>query len=234
MRLARDSARRLGEIVLRAILIATAMLIAAPAAAKSDPQLWTGGSVSAKLDPRWSLNAEGVARFGDKERGLFQVVVAGSLAYRLGKGVTVSAGYVHSPNYAGGRLAYTERRFRQQLSVDQIAAIGPVTLSGRLRLEERRRDGLAGTGWRVRPMVRANLPIGHDVTLFASHESFFNLSDTSWQQSGHDRMRDAIGVAFPVIPGVKAEAGLIEQHVRVRGGPDEGDHIAALSLAWSL
>ena len=68
------------------------------------------------------------------------------------------AGYAHDPNYSAGHFKIMEHRFREQVTFDHLVDIAGGRISGRLRLEQRWREGIGGTGWRVRPFLRYTLP----------------------------------------------------------------------------
>jgi hypothetical protein len=203
--------------------------------ARDDGQVWIGGGVTVKLNDQWRLSNEVIARFSDNRGGLYEIEAPTLLNFRLGKDVTLAAGYVHNPQYADGDLTTVERRAREQITVDNVARIGGGRLGARLRLEQRWRDNADGTGWRVRPHVKYSLPLRGKTSLVLSNEMFVNLNTTAFQrQDGLDRMRSLIAVNTPLFKNVAIEAGYLNQHGFVRGGEDTSDHIASLSISASL
>jgi hypothetical protein len=223
------------RLPLRLVSLAAAALPSA-AVARDDAQLWIGGSAVADLGKRFRLSEEIVTRFSDKRGGLYEIESNTLLGIRLAPKMTLWAGYTHNPTYTHGRFAAMEHRAREQLTIDGLPA-GPGLLSLRLRMEERWRDGFAGTGWRLRPFVKYALPLrrgGHTAIVF-SHESFLNLNRTAFQaRTGEERMRNAVAIATPLAKGVNVEIGYLNQHGFVRGGPDTSDHVATLTLSLSL
>jgi hypothetical protein len=216
---------------------ALALLIPTQAAADGDPQLWTTGSVTVNLSDRVRLSEEIIVRISERRDGLYEIENNILASYKLGDGIWAAAGYVHNPQYDGGDFRIMERRAREQISIDRLATIGSVRLSGRLRMEQRWRDGVNGTGWRVRPFLRLSVPLGEKgaPSLLLSNESFFNLNSVSFQaQDGFERMRTAAAVQIPVMKGVNAEVGYLNQHRFVRGGPDSGDHVATVAVAFTF
>jgi hypothetical protein len=222
------------KLKLAAALLA-ALFAAQPAWAASDSQLWTNGVVNVKLSDHWRLSEEVTARFSDKRNGLYEVESNTLLGYRLNKVVTLWAGYTHNPQYAAGDLTAMEHRAREQVTFDGFAMIGPGKLSGRVRLEQRWREHVDGTGWRVRPYLKYSLPIVGKTAFNLSSEPFFNLSTTPFQrQSGLDRVRNLVTVSTPLLRNVTGEMGYMNQHGFVRGAQDTSDNVAYLSLAVSL
>ena len=126
------------------------LAFAPPAAAADDAQLWTGGNVTAKLSDHWRLSEEITARFSDNRNGLYEIESNTLVGYRISRVVTLWAGYTHNPQYSAGDFTIMEHRAREQVTFDNFANLGPGRLSGRLRVEQRWRAGLDGTGWRVR------------------------------------------------------------------------------------
>ncbi len=212
-------------------------LLAVPAAAKDDFQQWLTTSARVDLFGRIAIQNETIARFSNDRDGLYEIENAIMLGYKLGKTVSVWAGYVHDPQYRAGDFTIMERRAREQVSIDNFATLGNISLSGRVRLEQRWRDGIDGAGWRVRPYIKLGVPLGGKTapTLSLSTEPFINLNTASFQSSGGlDRTRSVISLTFPLAKSARLEAGYLNQHSFIRRGPDNNDHVltATLSLAF--
>jgi hypothetical protein len=206
-----------------------------PASAASDSQAWTNAAANVRLSDRWRLQEEMTWRFSDKRGGLYEIESNTLLGYRLNKVVTVWAGYTHDPQYSGGDFTVMEHRAREQVTFDSFADLGPGKLTGRLRLEERWRNHVEGTGWRVRPYLRYSLPVFGQTALNFSTEPFFNINATPFQKrSGLDRVRNLVTVSAPLTKAISAEAGYMNQHGFVRGGPDTSDNVAYFGLAVRL
>lgn len=213
------------------------LMIASPtaASARSDEQLWATATVNVKVSDAWRLQQEVTTRFSDNRNGLYEVESVSMLGYRIGKHVALAAGYVHNPQYSGGDFTVMERRAREQVSVDNFAKLGSGKLSARMRLEQRWRENVDGTGWRARPYVKYSLPLRGKTALNLSNETFVNLSTTSFQrQSGLDRMRNLISISTPLTKSLSVEGGYMNQHGFVRGGEDTTDHAAYFALSLSL
>lgn len=212
------------------------MSVSAPAeAAVSDQQLWTNGVLNLKLSDRWRLSEEMTVRFSDNRNGLYELEANTLLGYKLNKVVTLWAGYTHNPQYSGGDFTIMEHRAREQVTFDGFAQLGKAKLNGRIRLEQRWRHGLDGTGWRLRPYLKYSLPIAGKTTLNLSTEPFFNLNTTQFQRkSGLDRVRNLVTISTPLTKTLSGEAGYMNQHGFVRNGPDTSDNIAYFGLALSL
>lgn len=215
----------------------TGIALAVPAKAAHDEQLWTGGIVTAKLSDHWRLSQEITARFSDNRNGLYEIESNTLVGYRVNKVVTVWAGYTHDPQYSGGDFTIMEHRAREQVTFDNFANLGPGRLSVRLRLEQRWRRSLDGTGWRVRPYVKYNLPLskGARTAFVLSTEPFFNLNTTAFQrEAGLERTRSFVGISTPIVKDLMADIGYLNQHTFVRNGPDTDDHVASISLSLTL
>ena len=231
-----DNKRAVGTGRLVLIGSAVASLAASPAAAVvSDQQVWTQVSATVKLSDRWRLSQELVGRFSDRRQGLYEIESNTLLGYKLNKTVTVWAGYTHAPQYFDGDFTVLERRAREQVTFDGFAKLGGGKLSGRVRMEERWRRGVEGTGWRLRPYLKWSVPLKDKVALNLSNETFVNLNETSFQaRSGIDRMRNLITVSAPLAKTLTGEVGYMNQHGFVRGGEDTSDNIAYFALSFSL
>jgi hypothetical protein len=221
--------------MLRVALLAAPWLVPAAASATSDSQLWTVTSATVKLSDRWRVSEELTTRFSDNRHGLYEIESNTLLGYRLNKVVTLWAGYTHDPQYAGGDFTIIEHRAREQVTFDNVAKLGPGKLSARIRMEQRWRDGIDGTGWRLRPYLKYSLPIAGKVALNLSSEPFFDLNTTIFQKkSGFDRVRNLVTLSAPLSKKLTGEIGYMNQHGFVRGGPDTSDNIAYFAVALSL
>lgn len=207
----------------------------APAWAKSDEQLWTTAGVNVKLSDDWRLQQEVVARFSDNRKGLYEVESTTMIGYKLNKIVTVAAGYVHNPQYSGGDFTVMEHRAREQVSFDNFARLGSGKLSARMRLEQRWREGVDGTGWRARPYLKYSIPLKGKTAFNLSNETFVNLNSTPFQrQDGFDRMRNLVSISTPLTKSLNGEAGYMNQYGLVRGGDDTVDHAAYFAVSLNL
>lgn len=218
-----------------ALLIALAA--AMPAMAADDGQIWASTAATVKLSGNWRVSQDATARFSDNRNGLYELELNTLLGYVVAKGVTVWGGYTHDPNYSAGNFTLMEHRAREQVTVDKLADVGGGKMSGRLRMEQRWREGFDGTGWRVRPYAKYSLPLrkGGKTAFVVSTEAFFNLNTNAFQRtSGLDRTRTFIGLSTPLSKFASAEAGYLNQHSFVPHGPDNDDHVASISLNWSL
>lgn len=219
-------------LALKTTAAATALIAAALAspALADDTQAWGTLTVNGAISGPIRGSSETVLRTSDA-KGFYEIEENLMVGYKANKHVTWWLGYTFNPQYTHGTFTTTENRFRQQVSFDNVAKIGPFNLSGRVRLEERWRDNAAGTGWRLRPYVKLSTPIHGKTNLNLTHESFINLNTTGFQKvSGYDRWRMAVSVSTPITKNVTIDVGYLNQHTFVRNGPDTDDHAATLGL----
>ena len=179
--LARSAATRLVVPILAG---AAALAMPAAAAARDDAQGWAAATVNVDLGGGFRASNETVLRFSDNRGGLYEVEDNLMVGYKPNKQVTLWLGYTHNPQYDHGDFTRMEHRFRQQVNIDNFLAIGRVKFSGRLRLEERWREGQGGPAWRLRPFVKAAVPLKGKVNLVLSHESFIDLNTSAFQRVG--------------------------------------------------
>ena len=221
---------------LLSLVAATAMiLLPGEALARDDGQIWLTAGAAIKLDDKWRLSEDIVARFSDNRSGLYEIEASTLLNFKVAEDVTLAAGYVHNPQYSDGDFTVLERRAREQVTLDNLAKIGTGKLSARFRMEQRWRENTDGTGWRMRPYLKFSLPLRGKTSLILSNETFVNLNTTAFQrQDGLDRMRNLIAIGTPLLKNVTIEAGYLNQHGFVRGGEDTSDHVASLSVSASF
>jgi len=211
------------------------MFMPTAAWASSDSQVWATASATLKVADRWRLSEELTTRFSDRRNGLYEIESNTLVGYRLSKVTTLWAGYTHDPQYSAGHFTVMERRAREQATFDNVLKLGPGKLSARMRLEQRWRENVDGTGWRLRPYVKYSFPIRGKTALNLSSEPFVNLNTTSFQRTGGlDRVRNLVSVSTPITGRLTGEAGYMNQYGFVRGGKDSSDNIAYFALGLSL
>ncbi|HEU0067619.1 MAG TPA: DUF2490 domain-containing protein [Sphingomonas sp.] len=201
-------------------------LVAAPAAAQQeDEQLWFQINTNVPVADRVRLTLEQIARFSDRQDGLYQTEFGGLLSYRAVEGVELGFGY-RKVGAHNGNTGADEDRLRQQV----VATFGLFTT--RFRVDERFNPRGSEIGFRVRPLIRYNYPLRKKgVALFVSHESFLIPNTTSWgQRSGYERMRNIAGFVLPM-GRAAADVGYLNQYRLGRGGARaQMDHALTVQL----
>lgn len=210
----------------RLALAAALLLPAVPAQAqREDNQLWLQVNTNVPLTGRTRLTLEQIARWGDRANGLYQTEFGGILGYKLSSHVEIGVGYRKVGMY--NSTARDEDRIRQHV----VVTYGHFT--GRLRVDERFHPAGDEIGFRIRPLIRYNLPIaGSKLALFGSHESFILPNSTAWgQRSGYERMRNILGLTVPIGKSVSADVGYLNQFRPARyGARAQMDHALTLQL----
>ena len=222
------------RLYLTPLLLVPALAIAAPAMAGEDTQYWQTVTVNVALPSNFKVQNETVLRTSEA-RGFYEIENNLMVGKKLNKVVTVWLGYTFDPQYSHGTFTRREHRFRQQVNFDGFAMLGKVKLSGRVRLEERWREGFTGTAYRLRPQVKASVPIAGKTTLTVSSEPFFNLNNTGFQTvDGLERMRNAVYVTVPVGKKFSVDFGYLNQHSFVPSGPDNSDNVLTAGISASF
>jgi len=141
----------------------------------------------------------------------------------------------YNPKDSAGNSTIMQPRELEQATFDGVAQLGKAKLSGRIRTEQRWRSAQKGTGWRVRPYLKFSLPIAGKTALNLSTEPFVDLNTTAFQKkSGLDKIRNLVTISTPLLKNLIGEAGYMNQHGFVKGGPDTSDNIAYFGVALSL
>lgn len=225
--------RRLYHRAARCSIPSLALAAAAmPAAAQDeDAQLWLQANANVPLGEKAKLTAEQITRFSaDRLGGLYTTEFGLLGSYKVAKTVELGFGYRYVGFY-NGNTAADENRIRQHV----IATFGPVTT--RFRLDERFSTIGPGIGFRFRPLVRFNHKLGtQGWALFASHESFFLPNTTRWgQKAGYERMRNIVGVVWPIAHDLSADVGYLNQYRFGRDGArPQMDHALTFQLTVNL
>jgi hypothetical protein len=220
-----------------AIAAVGALGLLSSGAANASSQLWTSGSVTVKLSDKWNLSQDLTARFSDTKHGLYELETNTLVGYQLSKSVSVWAGYDHDPQYSGGHFTIMEQRLVEHLVSSNLGKLGNGQFSGRVRLEQRWRDGQNGTEWRLRPYLRYTVPFSSrsKVGLTLSEEPFFDLNTTSFQSvHGLERLRSLVAITTPIGKHLSADIGYMNQHGFVPHNADTNDNVAYFSVGLKL
>ena len=223
---------------MRAICIfmaaATTLGAAVPALASEDTQYWQTLNLSVALPDNFKISNETVRRSSDA-RGFYEIENNVMIGKKVNKVVTLWLGYTFDPQYNHGAFRLREHRFRQQVNFDNFAVLGRVKLSGRVRMEERWREGQPGTAWRLRPQLKASTPLAGKTSISVSSEAFIDLNNTGFQKvDGLERLRNAVYITVPLSKQISIDFGYLNQHGFVPKGPDSSDHVLTTGLSASF
>ena len=213
-------------------VLAAMLAVPAGTARASDTQIWPTTTVSVALGKGFRISNETVVRIGDA-RGLYELENSTMVGRKVNSNVTLSIGYTHDPNYLRGDFQIMEHRIRQEVDFEKLVTIGKIRIGGRLRLEERWRDGASGTALRLRPQIRLTAPLieAARIGFIASHESFLDLNTAAFQPvRGEERMRNFAGIGVPLSERVRIEAGYLNQHGFPKNRASTTDHVLVIGL----
>lgn len=188
-------------------------------------------SADSALAPlRWWLDVQDRQR--DEGEHFDQLLLRPGLGYALTDRLTAWAGYAYIATDPVRRDEFGENRVWQQLTYN--APTEAFTLQGRARLEQRFLETDGDTGWRLRVMGKAMVPLNSEKNLFASvwDEAFWDLNDTDWGERTGFRQNRAfagLGVHLNEAHKVWLEVGYLNQWID-RRGPDKENHLLSISL----
>lgn len=211
------------------------ILVLAPAPAlaqQTDQQLWLQTNASVELGNDDKVTLEAIGRFSERAEG-FSHAEAGMLYTRkLKNGIELSFGYRHVEDWNKGVALPNEERLRQMVLVPFGSGV-----SGRLRFEQRFNSTGPEIGFRLRPRIGFETPLGDGgIKLFATQEHFLNLNTTRWsQRGGYERMRNAVGLSIPLGGKLRGEVGYLNQYRFGRGGRrDQMDHALTITVSFNV
>ncbi|WP_395614618.1 DUF2490 domain-containing protein [Allosphingosinicella sp.] len=209
------------------------LLAATPAAAQqTDEQLWLQTNGSVQIGSQEKVTVEGIIRFSNRAQGLSHAEIGGLFTHTLRGGVELSFGYRHVEDWdRNGRLP-SEERLRQMI----LVPLGK-GFAGRLRFEQRFNSSGGEVGFRLRPRLGFDTPVGsHGLHVFATQEHFLNFNTTAWgQRGGYERMRNAVGLSIPLGRNLRGEIGYLNQYRFGRDGRrDQMDHAMTFTLSFNV
>lgn len=217
-----------------ACLVSLTLLAAFPSAASAQEQdgeawasFWAFGPVSGKL-LGW---VDGSLRMSDRGTDSPTVLIRPLVGVQATRKLSLWGGYTFTANNPIGRATVNEHRAVQQ-AMWNLGKVAGGTLVSRTRLEQRWVEGRAGTGHRLRQMLRYTTPIDRQNTQFVlSSESFVAFNSTPFgQAAGFDQVRNFVGLNVPLAPKLTADIGYMNRYVRRRDAEDRIDHIVPVTL----
>lgn len=220
------------KTIVRAISLMLLMTVPTVASAQEQDgeawaSFWAYGPVSGKL-LGW---VDGSLRASDRGTDSPTVLIRPLIGVQATRTLSLWGGYTFTASNPTGRPATHEHRAVQQ-ALWNVGKVAGGTLISRTRLEQRWVEGRAGTGHRLRQMLRYTTPIDRHKTQFVlSSESFVAFNSTPFgQAAGFDQVRNFVGVNVPVAPKLTADIGYMNRYVRRRGAEDRMDHILPVTL----
>lgn len=179
---------------------------------------------------RWWF--DGQFRWRDEGETVDMVFARPGLGIDLDRRTSLWVGYGVFDTDPAGRPSFFEHRTWQQLNWN--APVEGFSLLSRTRLEQRFVEDQSETGWRLRQMVRATLPIDEAKTTYlaASDEVFLDLDDTGWgQREGlrQNRAYAGFGVFLNDAHTHALEIGYLHQWID-RTTVDAENHVLVITL----
>lgn len=204
------------------VLVAVPALAGRPSMAAGvtqDSGYWTTTTGTLSPSDLWrvgmTVQTRSLNDFGDLER----TVLRPAVSYKIWDKTWVTAGYdAHFIERPTERLE--QRAWQQWLTIIPLQF---VSLSARIRLEERFIEGVDGTAFRLRLNGRADFPIeGSKWKLTLSNEYFAGLNDLdAGPNDGFDQNRAYVGVSRPVSEALSVRLGYQNQFINRAGGADD-------------
>lgn len=229
--------RHLTSSAIAAILAVASASLANPSIGRAetihDEQAWVNltamGSVSGDL----IYFAELQPRMGDGVSRLDQLLLRGAVGWKLSPSLSVYQGYAHVVVPLEGRRDANEERSFQQVTWVMGKPLGG-ELSSRTRLEQRWRSDGDDMGWRLREMLRYELPLrpnSQTLNALGYSEVFVALNDTDWgARAGFDQIRTFAGFEVGVKDRTTLEIGYLNQSINQTLGRTRMNHVASISL----
>lgn len=222
---------------IQSILALLTLLLPGVAHADEDTQIWAAAVAQGAVKGDLFVFAEAQSRITDDASRAGQWIVRPAAGVRFAPDSTVLAGYAYVRTDPANGAASDEHRLWQQLQLPLLrAGDGAVLIVNRTRIEQRMFEGRDDTGWRLRQMIRVQLPIarGGAVQAIASSEGFFNLNATDWgARRGVDQWRNFVGIGLPVGKRFRIEPGYLNQRV-FRRGEDRTNHAFFTTLFYRI
>lgn len=192
--------------------------------------LWLGLNYGKSFNAKWRGSLIIQPRWGNSNTHIERVVIRPSATLAVKKDVNLTFGYdshfIHEPS------SKSEHRLWQQLQKKWLVKNGTVT--GNIRIEERRLEGISDLSIRPRFGIRAKKPLAPiylATSILVRNEIFYHLNSVSHgPQSGFDQNRFFIGAGFTSNKDHQWEFGYQHQLIDQTGQSDTVVHQLMLNL----
>jgi hypothetical protein len=214
-------------------LFAMTAVLAAPARAETthDEQAWINLTAMGSIKGDLIYFAEVQPRFGDGVSRFDHILLRPAIGVKLSPTVSLYQGYARVLTAREGAPDLREHRSFQQLSWVMGKPWGG-ELSSRTRFEQRWRNDGNDTGFRLREMLRLEIPVAKNgLAALGYAEGFVAFNDTDWgARSGFDQLRSFIGAEIPLVGRSTIELGYLNQTINQRGGRTRMNHVLSFTL----
>ncbi|MBY0358891.1 MAG: DUF2490 domain-containing protein [Candidatus Obscuribacterales bacterium] len=189
-----------------------------------DLQLWTPITLDVPIHRKVHGYFEVGPRIGDNVSNLYQLLIRPGIEYRFNNNFSFFTGYLWQTTYGTSDGVLHENRIWQQILLDKD--IKRLSIINRTRLEQRMFSNLAGTGNRLRHMIKLNLDLNRRLYATTSNELFVNLNSVKdGPRSGIDQNRFFVGLGIKAYKNSRVEAGYQYQYVnRTDEFDDQANH----------
>jgi hypothetical protein len=223
------------------VLVWISALASAPGALASvtNHSVWNGFFLQGRLSEHWGFFLEQQLRLNDAPE-LEPILTRGNrwlvrpaLIWNVPgvERLQLFFGAAYTPNLSPVR---SEFRLWQQLQYSM--PLSALTLTQRIRLEERHIAQTSGLAHRARVMLRAATPVSPDVPwgIAVSEEVFWNLNTvTQGPQSGFDQNRIFIGPQYQLDRHSRLEVGYLQSWIARGAAVDSQVNHSAVILLFS-
>lgn len=227
--------------ILLALMLLVTMVPGVSNAAEPAVGGWVAGFVAGKFNDeaasRWYYKADAQSRFFDVGSGLHEHLIRPGVGYAVNDSVKVWVGYARflTKSRSTGRL-WDENRYWQQVDWSGGVLDGALTL--RAMTEQRDVNYAPDVRHVLRLLARYQRPIGGDTMLsdwFVSVEPFLDINDTTWGGgTGISQNRAFLGLGMKLRPGLRMEAGLMQQYFWVDDAEDRAHYLGVFNFKWSF
>ncbi len=199
----------------------------------TDSQAWAQFTLNGKLKNGVRLYAEVQARQGENYHQFSQFIVRPAVGYQVTPKLSLWIGYGWTPTFIPN-FKNENRLFEQVLLEDRV---GRVSLTNRVRLEERDIEGAGGTSLRLRHQVRASLPLDSQRrwSIVGFNELYYNLNSAgSGPQAGVDQDRVYSGISRTLSRHTRMDVGYVAAFVNRPHKPDRRLDVLMLTVNYNL
>jgi len=203
------------------------LLPAGAFAAASDIQLWPSVGFNHGLGERWGAHLVVRARFDDDVSETKDVLLRPFVTFRANDNIVLDLGY----DYLHSFTASSENRFWQ--AAQHRFLWREISVSNRIRVDERWIEGVNGVVARFRYRLRTTHPLwSPDWYGVISDEVLANMNDQgSGPPQGFEQNRLRFALGFRIKNRLRIESGYEYQYVQSRGGADTNTHTFLIEVS---
>lgn len=195
---------------------------------------WVTGFVNAPMGSHFTFSLQLEPRFSFTDPGLDRTLIRPGVRLNLPFGLSIGGGV--SWFHVFTSPASRNDEFQTWEDIQHHVQLGSLSLTNRLRLEERFLQGRDDVGLRLRYLIRGQVPVNsRGLSAVAWNELFVNTNNVSdGPSAGVDQNRTFVGANERFNDEFQVELGYMLNYTPKPSGPNQMNHVVVITTTYNF